>query len=67
MTFGSKHPMPFLLAADSAARTMVRALQRRRKVFNFPWPMSLLMKLTRWMPDWLLARQMRQPARAERA
>ena len=36
----------------------MRALRRRVKVFNFPWQTTLLMKLTRWLPDWLMARAM---------
>jgi hypothetical protein len=27
-------------------------------VYNFPWQTALLMKLTRWLPDWVLARVM---------
>src|SRR5262249_15656211 len=52
--------MPWLLEADEAARRIVRALRRRRKVYNFPWQMTLLMKLTRWLPDWILARSMKR-------
>src|SRR5262245_52632203 len=47
---------PWLMSADEAARRIVRALRRRRKVFNFPWQTSLLMRLSRWAPDWLIAR-----------
>ncbi len=56
MTEVNDFKMPFLLEADDAARRIVRALQRRKKVFNFPWQMSLLMKLTAWLPDWMVAR-----------
>jgi short-subunit dehydrogenase len=59
MTAINQFKMPFLWKADKAARRMVRALRRRRKVYNFPWPMTLLMKLTRWVPDWILARSMK--------
>jgi short-subunit dehydrogenase len=58
MTAVNKFHMPWLLEPDDAARRIVRALARRRKVYNFPWQMSLLMKLTRWAPDWLLFRMM---------
>jgi short-subunit dehydrogenase len=51
--------MPWLLTADEAADKIVRALTRRRKVYNFPWQTALLMKLTRWAPDWLVALSMR--------
>ncbi len=60
MTEVNKFRMPFLLKADEAARRIVRALHRRRKVYNFPWQLSLVMKLTRWLPDWVLARSMQK-------
>jgi short-subunit dehydrogenase len=58
MTAVMNNPMPWLIDADEAARRIVRALRRRRKVYNFPWQTALLMRLTRWLPDWLLARAM---------
>jgi short-subunit dehydrogenase len=56
MTADNRHAMPFLLEADEAARRMVRALERRRKVYNFPWQSALVMWLAARAPDWLLAR-----------
>ena len=47
-------------SADEAARRIMRALYRRRKVYNFPWQMSLVMRATRWLPDWVLARSMQK-------
>jgi short-subunit dehydrogenase len=58
MTAANEFHMPGLLEADEAARRIVRALRRRRKVYNFPVGLSLLMKLTRWLPDWIIARSM---------
>jgi short-subunit dehydrogenase len=58
MTAVNDFKMPFLLEADEAARRMVWALRRRWKVYNFPWQMALMMKLTAWLPDWLMARAM---------
>jgi short-subunit dehydrogenase len=60
MTDVNNFKMPWLMQADKAARKIVRALRRRRKVYNFPWQTTLLMKLTRWLPDWVLARGMRK-------
>ena len=60
MTATNAFQMPGLLEAGDAARRMVRALHRRKKVFNFPWSMSLIMKLTAWLPDWVLARSMQK-------
>lgn len=48
-------PKPWMIEADDAARSMVRALARRRKVYNFPWQTALLMRGARWMPDWVTA------------
>ncbi len=47
---------PWLLEPDRAACLIVRALKRRRKVYNFPWQTALLMKVARWLPDWMLER-----------
>jgi hypothetical protein len=58
MTAMNKFPMPGLLTAEEAAERIVRAIRRNRKVYNFPWQTTLLTKMTRWMPDWLLARAM---------
>lgn len=58
MTDVNDFPMPWMMSPEKAAGRIVRALRRRRKVYNFPWQTALLMKLTRWMPDWLLARVM---------
>jgi short-subunit dehydrogenase len=58
MTEVNQFKMPWLLTADEAARRIVRALRRRKKVYNFPWQMSLFMKLAQWAPDWVVARMM---------
>jgi short-subunit dehydrogenase len=59
MTEKNKFHMPWLLKADDAARRIVRALERKEAVFNFPWQMSLFMTLVRWLPDWVVARYMK--------
>jgi short-subunit dehydrogenase len=58
MTEVNEFKMPWLLTADEAARRIVRALKRKRKVYNFPWQTALLMRAMRWAPDWLLERVM---------
>jgi short-subunit dehydrogenase len=55
MTDVNEFPMPFLMDADEAARRIVRALRRRKKIYNFPWLTTRMMKITRWFPDWLVA------------
>jgi short-subunit dehydrogenase len=58
MTEVNEFKMPWLLTAEEAARRIVRALKRKRKVYNFPWQMALFMRFARWAPDWLLERMM---------
>ena len=48
--------MMWVLDADVAARKIVRAIEKRRKVYSFPRRMRALMWLTRWAPDRLMAR-----------
>ena len=55
MTAEHRFRMPFLMDADQAARKIVRALYWKRKVFDFPWPMALMMRLTWLAPDWLMS------------
>jgi short-subunit dehydrogenase len=58
MTQVNRFKMPFLLQAHAAARRIIRALERRRKVYNFPWQTAFLMRLLRWAPDWVVERLM---------
>jgi short-subunit dehydrogenase len=56
MTAANRFHMPWLLDADVAARRIVSALNRKRKVYNVPWQTALLVKSLRWLPDWFIAR-----------
>ena len=58
MTDVNDFKMPFLIDADTAARRIVAALRRRRKVYSFPWQTALMMRAVQWMPDWMTARVM---------
>ena len=46
--------MPQLMDAETAARRIIRAIQAGKKVYNFPWALTMLVKLSRWLPDRLL-------------
>jgi short-subunit dehydrogenase len=50
--------MFFVMGPERAARKILSAIRRRKKVYNFPWPTTRLMKLCYWLPDWLLQRTM---------
>jgi short-subunit dehydrogenase len=53
-------PMPWMMSAAAAARRIAHALRRKKKVYNFPLRTTLLIKMTRWLPDWLLNRVLRR-------
>jgi short-subunit dehydrogenase len=48
--------MFMILSPEAAARKMVSAIRRGKKVYNFPWLMMRLMRLTYWVPDWIMHR-----------
>jgi short-subunit dehydrogenase len=48
--------MPFLMESEPAARKMVRAIVRRKRVYDFPWPMALLARFARILPRWAFDR-----------
>jgi short-subunit dehydrogenase len=51
MTAMNTFHMPGLLEADAAARRIIRAIEAGTKVYNFPWRLHLMVKLSRWLPD----------------
>lgn len=51
MTANNKFHMPGLMTAEQAARRITWAIHRGKKVYNFPWRLHLLVKLSRWLPD----------------
>jgi short-subunit dehydrogenase len=56
MTAQNKHPMPFMMKADRAARIIADGLEKRRSDITFPWQMRWLMRCVRWLPNWLFDR-----------
>lgn len=61
MTDRNRFRMPLLMDTDRAARLIARAIRRKRKVYEFPWRMSLLVRhVVRRMPDRVLASLVRR-------
>jgi short-subunit dehydrogenase len=54
MTAMNKFHMPQLMTAEYAAWKILGAIRRGRKVYNFPWRLQFLVKLSRWLPDRLM-------------
>lgn len=59
MVEGQPHPMPFIWEPDRAARKMIDAIERGKKVCRFPLPITMLLTLARWLPDRIIARRVR--------
>lgn len=56
MTAINPYAMPFLLPADEAARRFARAIAGGRSYAVIPWPMGLVAKVLRLLPNWLYDR-----------
>jgi short-subunit dehydrogenase len=50
MTAGAKHPQPFLMEVEPAARVILKGIAARRRDVAFPWPAATFMALVRLMP-----------------
>ena len=50
LTASNPFPMPFIIEADQAARSICNGLERERTEIVFPTPMALLMKTARLVP-----------------
>ncbi len=56
MTEGKNFPKPWMMQPDDAARRMIGAIRRRRKVHNFPWQLNVMTRIGQVMPDWIIRR-----------
>ena len=56
ITDSQNRPLPFLMDAEPAARRIARAIRRKRKRCNFPWPAALVSRVASCLPDALLLR-----------
>ncbi len=59
MTEKNQFPMPFLMKADRAAAIIARGIDRGKSVIEFPRPMSLLTRFSRFLPNAIWDRAMR--------
>ena len=50
MTAKNPYPMPFRIGADRAARSIARAIARRRRFHVLPWPMATVGCVLRVLP-----------------
>ena len=63
LTAGNSFPMPFIIEADQAARSICDGLEQGRAEIVFPLPMAVLMKIARLLPVRLWATVMQRVSR----
>ena len=56
MIEGARHPKPFEMSAERAARIIADGIERRRCYVDFPWPMVAVLGMIRRLPAWLFDR-----------
>jgi short-subunit dehydrogenase len=56
MTDKNKFKMPFLMEVDDAATALVKGIRKGGSEINFPWRLVTLMRLVRFVPNWLFDR-----------
>ena len=55
MTDNKNITQPFKLETKIAVEKIIRAVEKRRKIFVFPWQMKLLaIPIMKWSPEWLI-------------
>jgi short-subunit dehydrogenase len=65
MTAKNPYPMPFLMPADAAARSMARHIERGSRFAVMPWQMGVVAHVLKWLPrplyDWAFSHAGRKP------
>jgi len=56
LTEGRSRPMPFLMEVERAAEQIVRAVERRRAAYAFPWQLALFARFANSLPEALRER-----------
>ena len=56
LTAGRAAQMPFLMELDDAVNKMVRAIEKRRKRYSFPWQLATIVRAGMIMPIWMYDR-----------
>jgi short-subunit dehydrogenase len=60
LTAGRQSQMPYLLELDTAVEKMVRAIERRKKSYAFPWQLATMVRAAMLFPtglyDWVVSK-----------
>lgn len=61
LTKNNMFKMPFLVSSEDASRLIIRALERERRVYTFPWQMAIAARLLSLVPNALYDRFSKHP------
>jgi short-subunit dehydrogenase len=53
LTAGRKGKMPFLMDLEPATAKIIKAIEKKKKFYAFPWQLATLVRLGKIMPAWL--------------
>ena len=56
LTTGRAAQMPYLMELDSAVEKILRAIEKRRKSYSFPWQLATIVRAGMLMPIWMYDR-----------
>jgi len=56
LTAGRSAKLPYLMELDDAVGKMVRAIEKRRKRYSFPWQLATIVRIGMVMPIWMYDR-----------
>jgi short-subunit dehydrogenase len=56
LTAGREARMPFLMEVDYAVKKIIRAIEKKRKSYAFPWQLASIVRLGLVMPNFLYDR-----------
>jgi short-subunit dehydrogenase len=56
LTAGRHAQLPFLMELDDAVKKIVRAIERRKKIYSFPWQLATIVRAGMIMPTWMYDR-----------
>lgn len=66
LTARNRYPMPFLMSAEAFAQSAVRAIARGDRYRVIPWPMAIVAKILKVLPDALFDRLLKGQPRKHR-
>ena len=61
MTDKNEFQMPFLMDVDKAVQIIIEGIKKEKRIIQFPIPIVIGSKISKFMPDWLFDYLMSKP------